>query len=833
MLRRTATFLIGSVPPPPAPDPEPTPEPDPDPEPEPAPGVQAWSDPATWGGRLPTAGQVVDIPAGKSVVLDVDTPALNGLRVEGSLSFAEEEVSLTSAWIMVQGKLTIGSADKPYEGRALITLTGNNPNASTPVSSGIGNKVLGVVGGTLELHGKPRVSWTQLGATASKGATKLQLKENVNWQVGDRIMIASTDYNYEQAEERVLMAVSGNTVSLTEPLEYMHYGQLQSFGGKTLDERAEVGLLSHNITIQGDDSSSTDGFGGHLIIREGSTAHMSNVELRSMGQARNDAKGFDGQGRYPVHWHLAGDSARGSYLKNSSIHSSFNRCATIHGSNGVTLERNVAYNTTGHCYFIEDGAEVDNVLRYNLGLSTHRPENGKQLLASDNSFPGPATYWITHPDNTIEGNVAAGSCGTGFWIALPEHPMGPSATDSVWNRRIPLKRFANNVAHSSGQDGLHVDRGPTGNVAGDVETTVYRPVQNPSDRNSAPVTANFENFTAYSNRGRGVWLRGRHHVKNAMLADNAIGATFASDETVLSGSVLVGESANKGTPRDYEVRNRRVGLDGRTLPKPWDTAFNPRGFEYYDGKVGAENGFFTKVKPNSQREASALSVLHFTAFHMDTDSYAKNLSFAANTKQVYLPARPTSENPREGSEDGYHSAVFLDLDGSVTGTANRYVTIDNPFLTTGGACQKRAAWGAQVCNHNYANLQIETPSPKEKITIRRNDGVEHTMYRVRRSPADRFRTALLVNRSYSLNVAGGTPNSFRVVLLEGEGESVTVSVPYSRTPTVKRYGRTLSAASSLSALANATESGYYYSGGTLHLRLVAAANVDYKRLEVQ
>ena len=767
-------------------------------------------------------------------MLDVNTPALGGLRIEGELSFAEQDISLTSAWIMVQGRLSIGSADRPYAGRAVITLTGNNPNANTPVSSGIGNKVLGVVGGTLELHGKPRVSWTQLGATATKGATQLQLKENANWQAGDRIVIASTDFDYEQAEEQVISSVSGNKVTLTEPLEYMHYGQLQSFGGKTLDERAEVGLLSHNITIQGDDNSSQDGFGGHLIIRKGSTAHLSSIELRHMGQARNDAKGFDGQGRYPIHWHLAGDSARGSYLKNSSIHSSFNRCATIHGSNGVTLERNVAYNTTGHCYFIEDGIEVDNVLRGNLGLSTHRPENGKQLLASDNSFPGPATYWITHPDNTIEGNVAAGSRGTGFWIALPEHPTGPSATTSVWPRRVPLKRFANNVAHSSAQDGLHVDRGPTGNAAGDVETTVYRPVQNPSDRNSSPVTANFETFTAYSNRGRGVWLRGQHHVlKDAMLADNAIGATFASDETVLNGSILIGESANKGTPQNYEVNQGRIGLDGRTLPRPWDTAFDIRGFEFYDGKVGAENTFFTKFDPNAQREAGALSVLHFTAFHMDTDSYAKNLSFATNTKRVYLPSRPTPENPREVSEDGYRSAVFLDVDGSVTGTANRYVTVDNPFLVTNNACQKRTDWSAWICNSRYANLQITTPSPKESIVIRRNDGVTHTMYGVRRSPSDRFLTSLLTNRSYSLSVAGGTPNSFDVVLREGEGESVTVSIPYGRTPTVQRYGRTLNATSSLSALAGLNESGYYYDGSTLYLRLVAAAGVDYEQLRVR
>jgi len=39
-----------------------------------------WSDPATWPNRkVPVAGDKVTIDAGKEVVLDVNTPPLNGL----------------------------------------------------------------------------------------------------------------------------------------------------------------------------------------------------------------------------------------------------------------------------------------------------------------------------------------------------------------------------------------------------------------------------------------------------------------------------------------------------------------------------------------------------------------------------------------------------------------------------------------------------------------------------------------------------------------------------------------------------------------------------------
>src|SRR6059058_1692400 len=47
-----------------------------------------WSDPATWPGRkVPVAGDKVTIEKGKDVVLDVSPPALNGLTIEGKLSF--------------------------------------------------------------------------------------------------------------------------------------------------------------------------------------------------------------------------------------------------------------------------------------------------------------------------------------------------------------------------------------------------------------------------------------------------------------------------------------------------------------------------------------------------------------------------------------------------------------------------------------------------------------------------------------------------------------------------------------------------------------------------
>src|SRR5215467_13835296 len=62
-----------------------------------------WSDKASWPNhKVPVAGEKVTIPEGKSVVLDVNTPALGGITVMGKLSFADKtDLELSTEWIMV------------------------------------------------------------------------------------------------------------------------------------------------------------------------------------------------------------------------------------------------------------------------------------------------------------------------------------------------------------------------------------------------------------------------------------------------------------------------------------------------------------------------------------------------------------------------------------------------------------------------------------------------------------------------------------------------------------------------------------------------------------
>jgi cell migration-inducing and hyaluronan-binding protein len=798
-----------------------------------------WSSPATWGGSVPKAGQNVEVPKGKAILLDVSPPALGTLTINGTLVFDNKDLNLTAKWIMVHGRLEIGVPSALYTKKALITLTGPDEDVM-----GMGGKVLGVMGGLLTIHGERKAPFVKLAANAKKGDTVITLTEAPGWRVGDKIVLASSDFDHGQAEEFTVTAINSNRVTLNRAVKYLHYGQTHSYSGKVIDERTEVILLSRNIKIQGNAASDTNGFGGHVMVMgAGSRAFVEGVEFYRMGQAGKT-------GRYPIHWHMMGDNSVNQYLRYSSVHHSFNRCVTIHGSNGIRIQSNAAYKAPGHCFFLEDGAEKNNLFEKNIGLSILKPNTDKRLLPTDTNFPGPAVYWITNPANTFHNNIAAGSEGSGFWIALPKHPTGLSANNKVWPRFTPLAEFSSNKAHSNAVDGLHFDNGPQNNVQHGTEPTYHEAHSNPSAVNSngkntsSTVTTVLEGFVGYKNRRNGAWIRGKHQiVQNAMFADNAVGITFASDKAILKNSVLVGETPNLGTPQPWEKK----GLDGRSLPRPWEGCkpsecfdFPIRGFEFYDGKVGVEDSYFAEFKPNSLRQAAALSYLDFTGFSVNPFNYAKGLRFASGSKKVYLATRGIPTNPSEGSEDGYRSAVFLDQDGSVTGTANRYVVVNNPFMLTGN-CSKNNDWNAFICNERYTALALYTDSPQLASVTFSQSGKSHTMFGSGAAPGTYFQSLVRPNQSYSISMKNATPSKFGFVLRDGNKKWLRLSIAMPSRPTVSRYGQTLAAESSLSKLDTTIKSSYFYdaTAKVLHLKIMGVnwykpnEGVSYEALEIQ
>jgi hypothetical protein len=681
-----------------------------------------WSDPATWPSKkVPAAGEKVTIAKDKQVILDVNTPALGGVTVEGKLSFADNaDVELTTEWVMIHGELAIGTEAKPHTRKATITLTDNVKEESM---MGMGDRGIMISGGTLNLHGDRKHTWTKLAATAEAGATSIQVLDAKGWRVGDEIVLASTDFNPRQAERRTISAIQGNTITLDKKLDYMHFGRITF----DIDERGEVGMLTRNIKVQASADAEQSFFGGHIMAMVTSKVFVDGVELNRMGQNLVLA-------RYPIHWHLVGD-AKGQYIRNASIHDTYNRCVTVHGTNNLRIENNVTYNNVGHCFFLEDGLEYGNEFVRNLGIltkcHTSKPCFGTNLAAQgETRFPDGvnqqskdvlipsdstvSTFWITNPDNTYRDNVAAGADQIGFWMAFPAHPTGAfEGTDTSknhWPRRMQIREFKGNVAHSN-YDGLILDRGPDAQGRFNVGGNPHMAYANPQDPNSTRLESFLTDFTAYKNRNEGIWGRGEMHVfKGMKLADNAIGYTHAYPGIEPGGgpmtsrvidSLFVGETENIGNPRTDTEK-----AYGRSLPKPELPDFPIRGYEYYDFLHSVENVTFRNYEDNATRKAGALSYLMYTSFPTSPENSIEKVKFV-NAKPAYFP--PSSERKwgnDNGAGNGWATAAFKDKDGSISGVPNSYVVINNGILAGIEACELKPTWNAAVCKGDLGRMNV-------------------------------------------------------------------------------------------------------------------------------
>ena len=528
---------------------------------------------------MPRAGDKVTIAAGKEVVLDVSPPALGSLTIDGKLSFANNaDLELTTEWIMLHGELEIGTEARPHTRKATITFTNNIKDEDIGGMGGANDRIdrgILLMGGTLNLHGDRKHTWTKLAQTAAAGSNSIQVLDAAGWRVGDEIVLASTDFDPRQAERRTISAIRGNTITLDKKLDFMHFGKITF----DVDERGEVGLLTRNIRLQASaDAAEAPFYGGHVMAMGASKMFVEGVEFNRMGQNLTLA-------RYPIHWHLVGD-AKGQYIRNAAIHDTYNRCVTVHGTNNLQVENNVTYNTVGHCFFLEDGIETGNQYIRNLAIQTKchtsKPcdptnlapfgatagtnfnttgqDSKDVLIPSDNTV---SSFWITNPENTYRDNVAAGSDATGFWFAFPEHPTGKfegtEISRATWPRRTKFREFKGNVAHSN-FDAFMGDRAPRAD--GKFAVGGYIALANPADANSAQVESVVEDFTAYKNRNTGIWARGELHLyKNLKMADNGIGFTHASGNIGQSAftsrvvdSLFVGETENIGNPRTPEEK---------------------------------------------------------------------------------------------------------------------------------------------------------------------------------------------------------------------------------------------------------------------------------------
>ncbi len=658
-----------------------------------------WSD---WKNTInfQPGGQVL-IPADKRILFDESDAALQigKLIVEGTFECATGPRTLNVEGVLVRGTSALfkcGTPLAPRTDKLTIQLGGHSSFTMAdamvgdcmPHENNLGEQSFVVVcGGRLELFGAtPATVWTRLSANALAGATTLTLPSGAatGWNVGDEIAVATTSFVAGDTELKTLAAGTGaTTLKLGTALAKPHWGTAETHTRAavgaipaktwTLREQAEVANLTRSITIRG---TADDNKGAHMMFTaDPGIIKVSGVELHTMGRMGE-------MGRYPIHWHMVGD-APGHFLEKSVIRGSFNRCATVHGTNDVLLSGNVCYDHYGHGFFLENGTEENNTFANNVVFRSKKVPQGKETLYSDVTsdsparYAAPAAFWVSNPNNTFTGNAAAGGDGTGFWIALKD---GLHALTSPSPRRLGLLKFESNVAHSVRQ-GFSIDGGPngacaddpttpavddnprnpgcnaTGGVKGDVQTkgTNYDP---PS------AAANvLRKITAYKCREYGVWNRSlRGSIQNSVFADNLIHAGLVFS-TELSDSVVIAASDN---------------WDGDLAGTQYRADNQPVGLVIYDGPFSVENVQFEDFGDgmSSQGAPVAPHILRLTtaASNRGTNNRVSGITL----KNAPAVLAEMEHDLGHYSKDNWAAGLW-DQDGTFTGKAGWTLVPDEPI----------------------------------------------------------------------------------------------------------------------------------------------------------
>lgn len=755
--------------------------------------AERWSDPLTWNGDKPLQGAMVTIPSGKHIILDEDVD-ISSLLVYGTLECGEQDLALNAESIMVHGEFVCGSREEPFTHQFDITLTGQQVDESmmdmpagmhSHSSMNMGNKVLAAMGGgRISLHGEPRSNWVMLDATTLPGATTLQISTPTDWRAGDRIVITSTSDDMDEAEVRTITSIDNLEITLDAPLEYRHFGEQQVFSNDeqtwTLDTRAEVALLNRNIRIQGDTDSEQSRFGGHIMIMADSIGLLSDVEMNRMGQ-----EGL--LGRYPFHWHLAGDVS-GQYIRNSSILNSFNRCITVHASHNALIQGNVCMEHIGHGFFLEDGVETGNVFDANLGLLTRKPDPAVALTPSDiqvgEASRGPATFWISNGNNTFTRNTAAGSEGLGFWYDTPERPTGEAASlaryEGVEPIFSPFGEFSNNRVHSS-----MMSFSSCSNRSGE---TGYSP----------PETAILQSLTVFSGGDGAVWpCEGDQVFDNLMLSDSGhlLAASFVSPRpTLIKNSLFV---ANSALSADGVGRQRTaLGL------YDWGGELRDVHFVNFNDDYGPSYVFGARDAAVRYTSARVQGVTF-------DDSY-----------NLYDLRKPVNE-----VEPSQWGAVVHDLDGSFGFAPGTALVSDHPMMTD-DTCSPNYYGEGRLCQNRYGYLSMGFPIRENlpPLTHLRSDGREATFQPLGARARYQGIVSVSHNRYYygfrydPILMADG---SLRIIMrFLHEGDTVVLElhdVPANVNVPNEGYHE----APSLNALMSGPGDQYFHNGDSLFVKMLA------------
>ncbi|XP_074847514.1 fibrocystin isoform X4 [Carettochelys insculpta] len=430
-----------------------------------------WSKNSSWlDGHLPQDGDNVTVERGQTLLVDTSTPILNFLHVKGGklLLVGPGPIEIHAHYILVSdgGEFRVGSPDKPLLDKAHILLYGSFRSATF---FPYGAKFLAVRNGTISMHGwVPEVVFTRLKSPACANDTRLVLEEPVDWQPGDEVVVGGTSPgDMHRQEEIVAIEMVNNTeLYLRSPLRYSHSGGEEWVHGQYLALNAVVALLSRRIVVGGNVTSERM---SHL--KECAEAGVSGEALACLYRRSERRLGSRNMGAVVIVQAFQGEDShiRLEGVQFQHMGQAFQQhlsALTIAGDAPMTdsyIRGCSVWDSFGRGLSLLRTSQlrVDNNVFHNiLGhgiLLGGRLEKGNIIRhnavigvsgtdgLSNIETLSPAGIYIRAPANQIEGNTV---CAAGYGYFFHLSPEGPSQT--------PLLSFSKNTAHSCTRYGLLV-----------------------------------------------------------------------------------------------------------------------------------------------------------------------------------------------------------------------------------------------------------------------------------------------------------------------------------------------------------------------------------------
>lgn len=320
-----------------------------------------WSSELSWPtGSVPAAGEDVIIEHDMCILLNSSTPSLGRLIVRGDLQFVDtQDLTLMATHLRIEGgRVMAGSQVAPFAHRASLVI--GTSDASSPSIE---------VYGVLQLVGFQHLSsWTTLQSTASSGSFIARLQSEVDWSVGDVIVVASGDENPSAFETAIVsdVSVDRKTLALDRSFQNDHTAGVHFVSdGINVDVSAEVGLLSRRIKIE---DKGSDGCGilvGKYWKWEGS---VELVEVELVGCSDGGTKPIIEFRQIGVPLPLRREYFRNSEIRSCSFHSSNNTAIHARDSSYLTVAASVVLTTAWSAVIFEG---TDNELKDTMGISVN------------------------------------------------------------------------------------------------------------------------------------------------------------------------------------------------------------------------------------------------------------------------------------------------------------------------------------------------------------------------------------------------------------------------------------------------------------------------------